>query len=516
MGTPIRVLIVEDCEDDADLLVRELRRGGYEPIWERVDTPEAMAAAVSGQSWDIVISDYSMPRFSAPDALALTLERKLNVPFIIVSGTVGEEVAVEAMRAGAHDYILKGRLTRLCTAVARELRDSEIRRAHVQSQEKLRETRERLDRATQQLVQAEKMTALGELVAGVAHEVNNPLASIMGYTQLVLMRELSADVRRRLETVFSEAERAGKIVRNLLTFARKQPPERKYLGLNGIIEKTLELKAYSLRRQKIEVEVATAPDLPMTMLDFQQIQQVLLNLLNNSEQAMTEAGRGQRIRIGTAKLGKTIEMRISDDGPGIPPDIQARIFEPFFTTKKEGKGTGLGLSLCYGIIQEHGGTIRVESTPGQGTIFVIELPIVEEKGPAGSAGPETSPESGPSLRILIVDDEPNVQNMLAELLGGRGYKVDTASDVPEALRKIETNGHSLIITDMNMPRGTGKDVYQAVLEKSPSLARRVIFTTGMGITAETQSFVRETGNEMILKPFKIEDIERAIAAAMSN
>ena len=516
MGVPILVLIVEDSEDDADLLLRELRRGGYEPTWERVDTPEAMAVAMSKRPWDIIISDYSMPRFSAPDALALALQRKVDVPFIIVSGTVGEEVAVEAMRAGAHDYILKGRLTRLLPAVARELRDSEVRRAHVQSQVKLRETREQLDRATQQLLQAEKMTALGELVAGVAHEVNNPLASIMGYTQLILMRELTADVRRRLETVFSEAERAGRIVRSLLTFARKQPPERKYLGLNGIIEKTLELKAYSLRRQKIEVEMATAPDLPMTMLDFQQIQQVLLNLLNNAEQAMSEAGRGENIRIRTARQGKLIEMRISDDGPGIPLDIQARIFEPFFTTKKEGKGTGLGLSLCYGIIQEHGGTIRVESAPGQGTTFVVELPIVEETEPPGSADPEAPPELDPSLRVLVVDGEPNVQNMLADLLGGKGFKVDTASDVPEALRKIETNGHNLIITDMSMPRGTGKDVYQAVLAKSSSLARRVIFTTGMGVSAETQSFVRETGNEIILKPFKIEEIERAIAAAMRN
>src|SRR5436309_11821519 len=408
MGIPIRVLIVEDSEDDADLVVRELQRGGYEPIWERVDTPEAMTAVLSRQDWDLVISDYSMPRFSAPAALALILERGPDVPFIIVSGTVGEEVAVEAMRAGAHDYIVKGRLTRLPAAVTRELRDAEVRRAHAQSQEKLLETRKRLDQATQQLIQAEKMTALGELVAGVAHEVNNPLASIMGYTQLILTREISGDVRRRLEIVFSEAERAGRIVRNLLAFARKQPPEKRCLGLNGIVEKTLELNTYHLRTNQIELEKDLASDLPMTMLDFHQIQQVLINLLNNAEQAMLEAGRGGKIRFVTRQVGERIEARVSDDGPGIEGEIQARIFEPFFTTKKEGKGTGLGLSLCYGIVQEHGGTIRVESQPGKGATFIIELPILREPAPLRDAASGQVPAPLPRLRILVIDDEPTV------------------------------------------------------------------------------------------------------------
>lgn len=516
MTTPLRVLIVEDSEDDAALALRELHRGGYEPVWERVDTPEAMRAALDRGPWDIVMSDHAMPRFSAPAALALMKERGLDVPFIIVSGSIGEEAAVGAMRAGAQDYLLKGNLAKLCVAVARELREAEARREHGRDQERLRKTRDQLDKATQQLIQAEKMTALGELVAGVAHEVNNPLTSIMGYTQLVLSRDLPPEVRRRLETVYSEAERAGKIVRNLLTFARKQPPERKYLGLNGIIERTLELKTYHFRGCHIQVEKDLAADLPMTMLDFHQMQQVLLNLFNNAEHAIGETGRGGTVRVSTRRTGARIEARVSDDGAGIPDDLQTRIFEPFFTTKKEGKGTGLGLSLCYGIIQEHGGTIHVESQPGKGATFVLELPIVQEASVAAvtpSAAP-SPPSSG--LRILVIDDEQNVQSFLMDMLEREGHTVDTASDVPEALRKIAANGHNLIITGMKLPRGTGEDIYKAAVARSPQLARRIIFTTGDGTGGEPQRFLQGTGNEILTKPFKIEEIERAIASAIRN
>jgi signal transduction histidine kinase len=515
MSTPLRVLLVEDSEDDAALVLRELKRNGYEPAWQRVETPEALASALDGGAWDLVISDHSMPYFSGPAALALVRKRGLDLPVIIVSGTVGEEAAVEAMKAGAQDFILKGRLARLPGAVQRELQETELRRTHARTQEALQKTRLQLDGAMQQLLQAEKLTALGELVAGVAHEINNPLSSIMGYAQLLLGRDVSPDVKRRLETMFSEAERIGRIVKNLLTFARKHPPERKWLGLNGIIEKTLELKAYHFKVSQIRVEKDLASDLPMTMLDFHQIQQVLLNLLNNAEQAMGEAGRGGTIRLTTRRKGDRIETRIADDGPGVPAEIQTRIFEPFFTTKKEGKGTGLGLSLCYGIVQEHGGTIRVEGAPGTGATFVIDFPVI---------GKEVSTETAPNaptpalsgLRILVIDDEPGVQDFLADFLTSMGHKVDTASDAPEGMKKIAANGHDLIISDMKMPNGSGVDIYKTTLQKNPRLARRIIFTTGDGASAETLRFLKETGNEIVAKPYRIEEIERAIARASSN
>ncbi len=379
----------------------------------------------------------------------------------------------------------------------------------------LEQTQERLDAAMQQLLQAEKLNALGELVAGVAHEINNPLSAILGYTQLALSANPSPEVSKRLQIVVSESVRAGKIVRNLLTFARKHPPEKKYLGLNGIIEKTLELKAYHFRVSQIRIERGLIADLPMTMLDFHQIQQVLLNLLNNAEHAIVETGRGGSIRISTRQVGERIELRVEDTGRGIPAEIQTRIFEPFFTTKKEGKGTGLGLSLCYGIVAEHGGSISVESQPGNGTAFLIRLPIARpvDATSTDTVQPSASGGSSTTLHVFVVDDEPSVQGFLVDLLTSRGYRVDTASDIGEALKKIAMNSYDLIISDMKMPHGSGKDIYRAVAERNPRLAKRIIFATGDGASQETLAFVRETGNEILSKPFRIEDVEQAITAA---
>ncbi len=514
MSEPLRVLIVEDNEDDAALMLRELERGGFAPVWVRVETHEAMIDALQRQPWDIVVSDYSLPSFSGPEALRIVKERSLDVPFIIVSGSIGEEVAVEAMRAGADDYILKDRMTRLPVAVARELREAEARRANARSQAKLQAAEQRLDTATQQLLQAEKLTALGELVAGVAHEINNPLSTLLGYTQLLLGRNPPQDVKRRLETMLSEGQRIVAIVKNLLTFARKHPPEKKYLGLNGIIEKTLELKAYHFRVSQIKVEKDLAPELPKTMVDYHQFQQVLINLFNNAEHAMVGTGRGGMLRLTTRAADGRIEVRVSDDGPGIPEEIQDRIFEPFFTTKKEGVGTGLGLSLCFGIVQQHGGAIRVESRPGAGTTFVIDLPIIADAASPEQAAPGEAPRPTGRLRILVIEDEPTVQDLLVDFLTARGHAVDTASDVPEALRKIGQKGLDLVISDMKMPHGSGKDVYRALVSGLPNLAQRIIFTTGDGANAETRTFLEEARAQVVLKPFRLEELEAAIARAL--
>jgi len=380
----------------------------------------------------------------------------------------------------------------------------------------LREVRSRFEGTREQLIQAEKMTGLGQLVAGVAHEINNPLASILGYSQLLMKQPFPQAVQKKLLTISSEAERMAKIVRNLLSFARRHAPEKQHQNLNSIIEETLSLKAYHLRSRQIMILKQLDPNLPPTMLDLHQIQQVLINLLNNAEQAMVEAHRGTTIRLATRAVEGRIEMRVSDDGPGVPPEIQERIFEPFFTTKKEGAGTGLGLSLCYGIVEEHGGKIRVESGPAGGTTFIIDLPILHKDAPTLPNAERLSRRRAPRMTVLVVDDEPSVQEFLVDVLALGGHSVDTASDVPEAIRKIATGAHDLVITDLMMPQGTGRDIYEAILQVRPHLARRVVFTTGHQANDETIEFLRKTGNELILKPCKIDEIENAVARAARN
>jgi len=379
----------------------------------------------------------------------------------------------------------------------------------------LQQTRERLDQATEKLIQAEKLSALGELVAGVAHEINNPLAGILGYAQLMMRMDRSPEDRNRVRRICAEAERVGRIVRNLLTFARKHPPEKKFTSLNEVIIKTIELKAYHLRVNQIHVETDLAADLPKTMLDPHQIQQVILNLINNAEQAMLEAGKGGTIRVSTRRVGARVEALVADSGPGVPAEVQTRIFEPFFTTKPEGKGTGLGLALSYGIAREHGGQIRLESRD-EGATFVLEIPVLEETRSDGAAQVTAPLAPSPHLRVLAIDDETTILGFLAELLSRAGHRVETASDVTQALSKIRSHRYDLIISDMKMPGGTGRDIYEAIVLRAPELARRVVFTTGDGANRDTIAFVRENGCQMLLKPYELEQLESVIAMAAQS
>ena len=279
------------------------------------------------------------------------------------------------------------------------------------------------------MLQTEKMAALGQLVSGIAHELNNPLTAIMGYTQLLLGRGLGPGPLSEARKVYQEAERARRIVKNLLYFARENRPEQTRVDLNEIVERTLALRSYEMKVENIVVECELALDLPRTMADPYQLQQVVLNLVINAEQALLE-GRGQgRVRIRTEHLTRTrgdrILLEVSDDGPGIPHDIAWRIFDPFFTTKPAGVGTGLGLSIVYGIVHQHGGEVTFESQPGNGAKFSVELPVVSaaagepEDALAQDAGAAQAVLTG---RILVVEDEPTVAQLMADVLREEGTR----------------------------------------------------------------------------------------------
>lgn len=246
----------------------------------------------------------------------------------------------------------------------------------------------------QQLQLAGRLAAVGELAAGVAHELNNPLAAVQAYAQFLASREdLNESMKNDVETIYKEAQRATRITTNLLSFARRHTPEKRLVSINEAIEKSLELHSYRMRVNNIEVVAELSPDLPTTIGDFHQLQQIFVNIINNAEQAMTEAHGKGKLYVTTREVGEMIQITFSDDGPGISDEYMNRIFDPFFTTKEEGKGTGLGLGICLKIAKEHGGNLHAFSEPGNGATFVVEIPIVSGDQPASEYTNITQPQS---------------------------------------------------------------------------------------------------------------------------
>jgi PAS domain S-box-containing protein len=371
--------------------------------------------------------------------------------------------------------------------------------------------------ARKHLVQAEKLSAMGELVSGVAHELNNPLAGVLGYSQLLMRGPMEPRQQKAIDRIFESALRCQKIVQNLLAFARRYPSEKRHLGLNGIVEKTLDLKEYQLRVNNVKVVKRLDPDLPKTMLDFNQIQQVLLNVINNAQQAMA-SHRGQgTLTITTSTRDGRILLEISDDGPGIPGDLLGKIFDPFFTTKPVGEGTGLGLSVSYGIVKDHGGRISADSAIGQGATISIDVPILSEGSIPAIADPAprgTTPAGGKgrALSILAVDDEAVILDLIVDAFGRDGHRVDTAAGAREALEKIEKGSYDILLLDLKMPEMDGRDLFQTIRTRWPALSRRVIFASGDTLHPDTQRFIEQSGCRCVDKPFKLEVLAGAIAS----
>jgi signal transduction histidine kinase len=371
----MRVLVVEDNADDAELMLRELRRGGFEVTSQRVDTRDAMAQALDMQAWDIVLADYTMPSFNARAALALVQEKGMDVPFIIISGSIGEEIAVDAMKAGAHDYLMKGNLARLVPVIEREIREAASRRE-----------RRSLEA---QLQQAQKMELIGQLAGGIAHDFNNVLTVIQGNIELIEDAIApSGPTKECLEDAAKATKNGAGLARQLLAFAREQVIEPEIVDLNELIQDTVKL----LRRvigENVKCVTLAQPDLRPVRVDPGQMTQVLVNLALNARDAMPSGGEltieTQNLQMNEEQARQRIDVRpgeyvllsVRDSGTGMNEKVLARIFEPYFTTKEPGKGTGFGLATCYGIIKQSGGSIWAESRPGQGTKFQILLPRAE-------------------------------------------------------------------------------------------------------------------------------------------
>lgn len=751
MQKTLRILLVEDSEDDALLTMREVERGGKKVQFQRLETAEAMKDALKNKMWDIVIADYRLPHFSAPEALQVLKKSGIDLPFIVVSGTIGEETAVEVMKAGAHDYLMKDNLKRLVPTIEREIRELDVRKKRRKAEKALHESEEYLhilmdsiktgilviDAVTHKITDAnnfalemigleknkvigkichkficeaeqgycpitdlkhefelsdqllltknngeipilksavpitragkkylvesfveitqlklteralrdseerlqimfqsvsegiivtdpkgklieaneatvkiqgydnknellgrnildlvvdinrlrvkknmemilatgksctiecmllrkdgsefiglfstslikdvsgkpeglvyvivditerkameekliitDRLASIGELAAGIAHEVNNPLTSVIGFSQLLLEEDMSDDAKNDIKIIYSEAQRAAQVVKNLLTFARKQTSTRHNVSVNSIIEKVLEIRAYEQNLGNIQVITKFTQDSNEIEVDSILLQQVFLNIIINAEYFMIKAHNKGTLIIDTERVGGIIRTTFTDDGIGISKENIKQIFNPFFTTKEVGKGTGLGLSICHGIVSEHGGSINAESKLGEGTTFIVELPCstkAERDQIDETAVDEI--EEYIKAKILIVDDESSIRELLSRVLTEVGHEVDCAENATVAQEKIENKDYDLILLDIKMPGISGIELYERNLGKRQSLANRVLFITGDIMGEEIKEFISRTKAPYLSKPLDIEKLKKVMNRHLSN
>ena len=428
------------------------------------------------------------------------------LPHVVLAG--GMLMAVLLTAVGHLAYTARTRAQQV-VSVNQELRHEIAERQRAE---------ELLQRQQEALLQREKLATMGSLLASVAHELNNPLAIIMVQSDLLREEAGTGPLAERATKIAQAAERSVRIVKNFLTLARQRAPERASMHLNDVVAAAMDLLAYALQVDNIEVECRLAAGLPTLWADPHQLQQVVVNLVSNAHQAMQAMATPQRLTISTAldATRRSVQLTVADTGPGIPHDLRQRIFEPFFTTKPVGQGTGLGLSLCQGIVESHGGTIHVENAPGQGAVFRVELPV--EDAPAAVLLPppaETLPTHQAGT-ILVVDDEPGITSALAYLLHGDGYQVETAANGRVALEKLREHAYDLLLSDLRMPELDGMGLYEELAQHYPHLLPRLIFLTGDTLNAETTRRLEQVGAPRLSKPFTAPEVRRVVQQALQT
>ena len=505
---PIRILQLEDNPTDAELICETLSGAGL--VFEALclEERDEFVAAIQRGGWDLILADYSLPRFDGQSALSIARETCPEVPFIFVSGSIGEEVAIESLKKGARDYVLKTHLARLVPSVRRAM--EEVRQ---QADQK---------RLEDHLRQSQKMEAIGQLAGGIAHDFNNLLTAILGYSQILLDR-LSEDDPTRFEIseIEAAAKRAARLTRQLLALSRKQVLQPEVLELNAMVGK-LQNMLRRLIREDIALSTHLCPELGRIKADPGQLEQIIVNLVVNARDAMPTGGN---LTIGTANVdldqlyadaypevrpGRYVALTVSDSGMGMDTATQVRIFEPFFTTKEEGKGTGLGLSTVFGIVKQSNGHITVDSQPGKGTTIKVYLPITNERLEIAETQSAVLESRIASETVLLVEDEAPVRRLVSRILQACGYRVVEAQDGEEAWRQYQhRNGPiHLMLTDVVMPVTSGPDLARGITALDPQI--KVLYMSGYTDSAIMRNGVLDPGVAYIQKPFTPGDLARKV------
>lgn len=501
----MRFLIIDDSPYDRELIIRKLQSQFSDASFVEIHRRADYETAVAQQSFDVAILDYGLKWANGLAILKELKEQFPDVPIVMATDTGNEEIAVEGMKVGLSDYVLKRHLQRLPFAVRESLALCRLRREQKVVEEQTR--------------QAQKMESLGLLVGGIAHDFNNMLSGITGYAQLGLLRvNQDEELYVYLNHIREIAKRATRMTQQLLTFSRQQPHEPSNINLNTVISSLLDLLKLFLT-EYIDLEFVADPALKTISVDIVQIEQVLINLCINARDAMPDGGklliRLQNVVLdernaggypGARPAGTYVLLTVTDTGEGMDTQVRERLFDPFFTTKDLGKGTGLGLSVVHGIIARHHGFIVVDSEMGKGTTFNIYFPAVDHVAVVQTETEEVQGVQGGTETILVVEDDPDVRVLMKDVLEEYGYNLIMAQDGEEGLKLFEehTATIALVIADLMMPKMKGRELYERI--RSVSTTVRFLLVSGYRANQLDEDFVRSEGVEFLEKPFDLDDL----------
>ncbi len=416
-----------------------------------------------------------------------------------VSRVMGKRLQLEALAASGEIIPVEVTINEV------KLQDAHLFTAHLRDLRESRRKQEEIDSQRARIHQIEKLSAMGSLLAGVAHELNNPLAILVAQGTLLKDKAATDDMRKRAERIHSAAERAGRIVKSFLSMARQKPPARETVSLNTLILETLEMLGYGLRTAGIAVTTELSSSVPDVSIDGDMFRQVIANIVLNAQQALQGSPQPRRLTVRTWAKGERVVIEIEDNGPGVPPDKVARIFDPFFTTKPAGVGTGIGLSICKDVVQAHGGKLELGKSEG-GALFRVTLPLAVADEIIAAA---TLPTGGTAERILIIDDEQDVGESLADILSLLGHETFVTSSAREGLAMIAAEPFDRLFIDLRMPEMGGQDVLKEVFRFAPALAARTVMITGDTVRGPLEL---PSDTPVLEKPFSVDDVRALLKA----